>query len=212
MSDKILTAEDVDYLEEMMNIGAGNAASALEQILKVKSDMHMPEIHVVPPQKTFSVIGDPLEPVACVKMNMVGDIQGDLFFIISQEMKTLFSESAVYASHIKRKNGEPSDTSVIVEVANILAGVYLTAIHDFCKLNIYHTTPFIAYDMVQAILDESIARRGVNAKAIIVVANRFSTNMAENQLVRTFLIFIPSADSEKVLLDSIRGARQLCGR
>jgi chemotaxis protein CheC len=211
MSNTTFTEEDRDYLEEMMNICAGNAATSLEQILKVKSEMHMPEIHIVSPPKVFSVIGDPLEPVFCAKMNMIGDIQGEMFFIVPQAIMAFLVETAQYSAHIEKKNGDSPDTSVIEEIGNILAGVYLTAIHDFSNLNIYHTIPIIAHDMIQAVLDEPLARRGVNARDIIIVVSNFTIAPTENSDVRTFLIFIPSAGSEKVLLDSIREARKIFG-
>ena len=212
MSNTTLTEEDFGYLEEMMNIGAGNAATALEQILHKKFEMHMPEIHIVPPRKVFSVMDDPLEPVICVKMNMIGDIRGELFFIVPQVTKTCLAESAESSARIERKKGHSPDTSVIEEIGNILAGVYLTAIHDFCKLNIYHTTPLTAQDMAQAVLDETIARKGVNNRLIIIVINKFTSTLPHKQDISSFLIFIPSTDSEKILLDSIKEARKICGR
>jgi len=212
MRNTTLTEEDIDYLEEMMNIGAGNAATALEQILQNKFEMQIPDIHIASPQKAFSIIGDPLEPVTCVKMGMIGDIQGDLFFIVPQVMKACLTESAESSAHIVTKNGDSPDTSVIEEIGSILAGVYLTAIHDFCKLNIYHTIPFTAQDMVQAVLDESIARRGVAARVIIIVVNKFTSTLPNKKNIASFLIFIPSTDSEKVLLDSVKEARKICGR
>jgi chemotaxis protein CheC len=211
MSDTKLTAEDMDYLEEMMNIGAGNAATALEQILQGKFEMHMPDIHIIPPPKVLSVIGDPSETVTCVKMNMIGDVQGEVFYVVPQASKTYLAQSAESSAGIERKNSDIPYTSVIKEIGNILAGVYFTAIHDFCKLNIYHTIPLIAQDMIQSILDESIARRGVSGSVILLIVNKFSATLLKNKNITSFFICLPDKESEKVLFDSIKEARKLCG-
>ena len=212
MINQILTKEQVDYLEEMMNIGAGNSATALEQLLQTKFEMHMPKIYVVPPQKIFSIIGDPLELISCVKMELIGDVRGEMFFITSEAMQAYITQLAEHSAQIEKKDGGRPDNTVIEEIGNILAGVYLTAIHDFCKLNIYHTIPLTAHDMAQAVLDETIARLGVDSHVLFVIVNAFSSPLQNQLPVKTFLLIIPSGDFEKVLLDSITGAMKICGR
>lgn len=212
MIKKILAKDQIDYLEEMMNIGAGNSATALEQLLQNKFEMHMPKIYVVPPQKIFSLIGDPMELISCVKMNMIGDIRGEMFFIVSEAMQSYITQLAEQSAQIEKMDGAGPDTSVIEEIGNIMAGVYLTAIHDFCKLNIYHTIPLTAHDMAQSVLDETIARMGADSQVLFVILNMFTSTLEKELAVKTFLLMIPSADSEKILLDSIQEAMKVCGR
>jgi chemotaxis protein CheC len=212
MKEEILFEEYKDYLEEMVNIGAGNAAGALEEILKYRFDMVLPLVYLVRPHEAFSVIGSPSEPVVCVKMNMIGDVKGELFFMVPHDQAQHVLELAQSSIDQEQKKGYTPDLSIIVEIGNILAGVYLTAIHDFCKLNIYHTVPVLAADMVQSLLDETIASLGVNAVVFIVIINKFVSNLQNEKAINTFLIMIPSKGSEKVLFDSIREAKKTCGR
>ena len=212
MINQILTKDQLDYLEEMMNIGAGNSATALEQILQKKFEMHMPKIYVVPPQKIISLIGDPLELISCVKMKMLGDIRGEMFFIVPEAMQDYITRLAEHTAQIEKKDGGGPDTSIIEEIGNILAGVYLTAIHDFCKLNIYHTIPLTAHDMAQAVLDETIARMGTDSRVLLVIVNMFTSALQKKSPIQAYIMIIPSADSEKVLLDSIKGAMKIYGR
>lgn len=96
----------------------------------------------------------------------------------------------------------------MAEIGNILAGVYLTAIHDFCKLNIYHSAPRIAIDMIQSLLDESLASLSREVREIIMVINEFSTDEGS---IRTFFLLIPSAKSVRTLVDSIEEVRRAYG-
>ena len=207
MNDKelLLSEEQVDFLTEMMNMGAGNAATALSQMLECEVDVKIPAVYVVPPPKVLSILDDPSLPVTCVRMGMVGDVAGDMFFMVPDEQKTNLIRLMERGTPGPKKKGPDVDLSALAEIGNILAGVYLTAIHDLCKLDIYHTVPTLAMDMIQSLLDESLITLGSQAQTMILVENEF---IVEEKHIRTFLLMIPSAESVKTLVDSIGEARK----
>lgn len=211
MTNNILSPDQIDYLEEMMNIGAGNAATALEQLLKSKFEMCMPAIHAIAPHKAFSVIGDPDQTVTCVKMSMIGDCTGKMFFVVPQKWRKKLEKIAIHSAGLTIKKNDKSGISVVEEIGNILAGVYLTSIHDLCRLNIYHTIPVAATDMAQAVLDETIATMSAKSELLIIIVNKFLA-AEQDETIDTYLIMIPDANSLKTLTDSIREANRLvCG-
>ena len=67
-------------------------------------------------------------------------------------------------------------------------------------MNICHTVPAVATDMVQALLDEAFARLSVRIETAVVIENEFEM---EKKRVRTFLVIIPSIESARTLVDSI---------
>ena len=212
----VLSKEQLDFLREMMNIGAGNAATALGQMLGCEVNVTIPRVHLLPapklPPKTF---GDPSLPVLCVRMAMIGDAFGHMFFVVPNEQKerlTHLVEQAAPGSTLVRNGDLKSadlDLSVLTEVGNILGGVYLTAIHDFCKLNIYHTAPTLAIDMIQSLLDESLATLSHQVQTAVLIENRIYVG-AEG--ITTFLLLVPSAESVNTLVDSIAQARLAYGK
>jgi len=215
MNDKkqLLSTEQADFLTEMMNIGAGNAATALTQVLQCRVDIGIPRVLVIADVQELSILTSPSLPVVCARMGMVGDVSGGLFLIVPEEQKEdliRLAEQAVWGAGQSWRAGLTSQESddlklsVIAEIGNIVAGVYLTAVHDFCKLNIYHTVPTVATDMVQALLDESLVRLSRQVQYIIVVENEF---MVEEKLIRIFLVMIPSVESVNILVNSIGQAR-----
>ena len=212
-SDNVLSKDELDYLTEMMNIGAGNAATALSQIIKTDVDMIIPYVRVDSFSKVLTVLEDPSLPVICAKMNMIGDVSGDIFFIVPHEYKETFEQSMVQAGGIRKeilKSENPDAVSMklsmLAEVGNIVAGVYLTAISDFCKLNIYPTVPETAVDMIQSLLDESIVHASKSLQYVMLIQNIFVVGEVE---FKTYLIFVPSVESINVLLDSITQARKM---
>ena len=86
--EKFLSEEQIDFLTEMMNIGAGNAATALSQMLKCEAEMKIPSVRALQSPKVSFLLEDPSLPVACVRMDMVGDVAGNIFFIVPDEQKT----------------------------------------------------------------------------------------------------------------------------
>ena len=226
MKEAILLEEQLDFLREMMNIGAGNAAAALSKLLKGNVDVRIPLVHVVSPKKVPSIISDPSRPVAGVRTSMVGDVVGDLFFVVPKEQIQVLIGLAERATglwngerpvggtrnsdsgmkRITNKQRDLSgDLSVLVEIGNILAGVYLTAIHDFSKLNIYHTVPRIAIDMIQSLLDESIVTLSREVQAVLMVVNEFITEAGG---ITAYMLLIPHTTSVRTLVASIEEARK----
>lgn len=53
-----MTPLQLDALKEVSNIGTGNAATALSQLLGRKIDMNVPDINIVPFEEVMEEIGD----------------------------------------------------------------------------------------------------------------------------------------------------------
>lgn len=206
-----LSKEQLDFLKEIMNIGVGNAVTALSQILQRPVEVRIPAVYALPPRKIPSLIGDAERPVVCVKMGMVGDVTGEIFFIVREEEKAVLAHLAEKALLGKARKGTV-DISVLEEIGNIMAGVYLTAVHDFCKLNIYHSVPATATDMFQSILDELVVNMGGESESFIVIENEFAI-VIESEIasigkqIKAFLLMIPSVASVKTLVESVKQAR-----
>lgn len=213
--EKRLSEEQLDFLGEMMNVGAGNAATALTKMLQCEVDVRIPRVHALAVPQVPSALNDPSLPVACVRMGMVGEVTGGLFFIVPDDQKIALIRLAERASGLRSakfgvRNSKSAisipnseDLSVLAEIGNILAGVYMTTIHDFCKLNIYHTVPRVAIDMIQSLLDESLATMSREVEKIIMVVNDF---IAAEEHITAFFLIIPSPQSVKTLVDSIEEA------
>src|ERR1700757_2304168 len=64
----LFSEEQLDYLVEILNIGAGNATTALHHLLKCEVNMKMPDVEVMQAHQVPAAIGDPSSPVAGVNM------------------------------------------------------------------------------------------------------------------------------------------------
>lgn len=206
MKDKeLLTGEQLDFLRERINVGAGNAAVAFSQMLQCMVDIKIPEIYFFPASQLPPFLKDPARPFAGVSMNMVGDVKGKLFYLVQDEQKERLIELAERAAPGGSRGGVAVDFSVLEELGNILAGVFLVSIHDFCKLNIYHSVPDLKIDMIQALIDESIAGTVGELPRIIMIESEF---VIKEENINTFFLIIPDRESIHKFADSIEDARK----
>lgn len=206
----LFSEELLDFLIEMLNIGAGNATTALSQLLQCHVDMKQPQVHVLPATKVTTVLDDPAPRFACLRMRLVGDLGGFLFFLVPEEQKVelaLLAERSLLGS--KRESQEPDwVVADLAEIGNILAGVYLTAIHDFCKLNVCHSVPILAVDLLQTLLAEASATLEGEGHTIVLITNEFFIG---KEPFRTFFLIIPARDSISALMASMKEAGKLHG-
>ena len=208
-NNPIITEEQIDFIREVMNVGAGNAATALQQMLQCPVDVIIPKVHVLPAAQVSSIQDNPASLVACVRMGIVGDIGGAMFFIVpeesTKELIHLAEKSLPGPYRLMGRKQEEVGLSAIAEIGNILSGVYLTAVHDFCGLNTYHTTPALAVDMIQPLLDEALIKTSLQIQMAILIENEF---VLEERRFRTLLLIIPSVESIKPLVDSLGQAKK----
>ena len=191
-----LSEDDLQFLAEVMNIGAGNAAAAFSEILQSKVDIRIPEIYVIPFARPLSILGNSASQVLCAKMRMLGDMMGDLMFVVPEDAKVALTRSVEEAAPGSEIDGHDIDVSVLSEVGNILAGVYLTAIRDFCGLKMYHTVPVLVSEEPQLLLDESSVTHGSLHESMLVVENEFV--IGENS-TRAVLVMVPCIPSTELL-------------
>ncbi len=200
--------EEVDFLKEIINIGSGNAAVALQQLLGTKVIMEIPDVRIIKPSELSSFISSLAKPVLGVKMSIVGDIKGDFYFISPDKDKKALMALADKAAPGYGIRKPESDLSLIEEISNIIAGVFTFAVHDFCGLNIFHTVPEARNDLLASLLDESISARARGNTEFIMIENMFYVDSKIEHKINVSLILILALDSIDLLTGSIKKARE----
>lgn len=201
MQELEFSEEQFDYLREMMNISSGNAASALAKLLKTGIDSQVPEIHLCPLVQVASVIGDPRDLVVGVRLRLQGDIMGYLFFMLPGADRRHF---LALAHQAMPGVAAGEDVPMLLEVARVIAGGFLNALRNFCGLNITQAPPYIATDMLQAIMDEAIASVGDQMAKVLLIKNQL---VAVDKCINTFILIVPDRASAEKMVNSIEQAR-----
>lgn len=117
----------MDVLKEVGNIGAGNAATALSQLLNKPIDMAVPKVQLLSFEEITDKVGGAEELVYAVFLRVEGEAPGNLFFILTPEAaSSLLSRIA----GIEVSGGDElseMELSALSEIGNILAGSYLSS-------------------------------------------------------------------------------------
>ncbi len=130
----------LDVLREIGNIGAGNATSAIANMLGMKIDMNVPSIRLMEVSQLGMAVGAEDETIVGIFLEVETDIEGSMMFLLD-------IPSARYLVNKLMMTNEPDDQpfgemelSALKEIGNIIAGSYLSALSSLTNLVI--TRPF----------------------------------------------------------------------
>ena len=190
----------LDVLREIGNIGAGNAMTALAQMLQRKVDMKVPKAALFEFRDLGEVIGGEETIMAGVYMQVEGDIQGSMMFLLEKESsKHLVDQMLGGYGGSNSDEFDEMEMSVLKEIGNIMTGAYLNSLADLTGLKIYPTTPDLAVDMAGAILSVPAIEFGVLGDKILMIQTIFSDDVA----IDGFFILVPNMDSYRKIMESL---------
>lgn len=215
IEEKIPTEEQLDYLTEMLSIGIGNAAAAFAQLIGENVDVAVPEVHVIKIPNLPTVFDDLSLPVTCMRLGIVGHANGNLFFLVPEEHTatltelanhTMFEMYIEYKRYNEYKSDEEWSASLLADLANVVSGVFLAAINEFCKLKMFHTVPVASKKTLGSVLED--ISRLPNGGVTVLIKTVFTVS---NHRIVTYYLIVPYAKSLDALLNSIKAAKKNLG-
>jgi len=184
----------------MGNIGAGNAATALSQLLGKDVSLSVPEVVMVPADKMIDRIAIKNQIVAAVYLKIFGDVTGRALMIFPQDKVFLIIDLLMRRSLGTTKEFGENEQSALREIGNILISSYMNAIAKLMGLNSVPSVPALAVDMVEAIfqtVSAEIAETGSEALLI-------ETDMVEETTkIQTTVFLIPDEESMRKILKAL---------
>jgi chemotaxis protein CheC len=199
----LFTENQLGLLEEALNIGAGNAVTALSQILQCDADMSFPVLKGILASRAAEIYQSTGIDIIGVEMNIVGELQGALLVVIPENDEHKLTNLIRQAKEEQRGEGI-ADSSIITETSNIMAGAFLTSIHDFCGLNVFHTVP-VAEKRGASYLSGMLGKYADDPNgAVLVITNEFTVNKSN---IKAFLLVILSQASTSKLIEAIERIR-----
>ncbi len=190
----------LSVISEIGNVGAGNAATALSDILADRVMMSVPELRVIDVTNMTTILGGPESEVVGILVNMTDDVEGMLLFLLNKDfigmlIKVLLDKDIKDFDEISEM-----DMSAIKEIGNILAGAYVNAIATMTNLNIWLSPPQVAVDMVGAILSYPAAQFGMMGDKLLFIEEDF---MSGDETIKSHLLIMPDMKSLRKILSSL---------
>ncbi len=141
----------LDVLKEIGNIGAGNATTAISNMLNLKIDMSVPQVELLPVEQITTAIGAEEEVIVGILLGVELDIDGSMMFLMDMTSAHHLVNRLMMRDYDYMEDFDEMDLSAIKEVGNIIASSYLSALSGLTNLTISPTVPFVAIDMAAAI-------------------------------------------------------------
>ena len=203
MSD--LTLEQVtenyfDVLKEIGNIGAGNAMTALSQMLGTKVDMHVPQVQLLDFGEVGEVMGGEEQIMVGVFLGVEGDITGSMLFLVEQKSaKHLIDKVMMGMGNPEVGEFTEMELSAMQEIGNIITGAYLNSLSTLTNLCIYPSPPALTVDMAGAILSVPAVEFGIYGDKILMIQSQFFDEVE----IDGYFILVPDIDSYQKILGAL---------
>ncbi|SHJ68857.1 chemotaxis protein CheC [Hathewaya proteolytica DSM 3090] len=194
MSYKDYSSMQLDALKEVGNIGVGNSATALSQLLNKKVDITVPNVNIVPFDE-FYKNGLAEKIVIGVLVRVLGDCPGNILFVFEEE-SALNIVRNLMGDHITEMNDMAM--SALCEVGNIISSSYMNSISKFTNLAMMSSVPAINCDMLGAMLTTVFMESGQYDEYVLDIETSFIQEGNNKTTGNFYFIPIPGA-LEKIL-------------
>lgn len=193
---------EFDVLREIGNIGAGNATTALSQLVNSKIDMKVPKVELLEFKELSDIVGGAESLVVGILLTIEGDIDGMMMFIVDKlsahHIVDLLMSRGV--QHLELRDFSEMDLSALQEVGNIITGAYLSSLSQLTNMKITSSVPYMSIDMAGAILSVPAIEFGKVADKALLIQSQFGE---EEKEVNGYFILIPSVDSYEKIMSSL---------
>ena len=190
----------LDIVKEMGSIGGGNAATALSSMLNARVSMALPRAEILEFNDALARLGDPEIVIAGVLVELTGEIQGIMLFIIPEE----FSDEVLFRMLGKTRTAllelDEIESSVLTEIGNIVISSYITALSSLAGVEVELSVPQLAVNMLGGIMSLPMAMMGQQSDRIMMVTGEFNI---DDKALNSGMLLLPNVESLNILMKKL---------
>ena len=194
---KSVSAQYMDVLKEIGNIGAGNATTALASMLQCRIDMAVPEVKLIEVDELAESLGGKERVMTAIFLEVEGDITGDIIFLLEKGSAS-FLVSKLMGMEVNAESFSEMDLSCIKEISNIIAGSYLNSLSTLTNLKIYPSVPHLQMDMVDSLLHSPMSGAKDNDQILFI-----QTEFTDDIQLGGYFVMIPDTESYGKILGAL---------
>lgn len=194
-----VTQEYFDILKEIGNIGAGNATTALAQLLGTKVDMKVPQVRLLDFQDVGAVMGGEEQIMAGIYLLVEGDITGSIMFLLKEQGAHDLVHKLMGTAEAGQGSFDEIELSALKEIGNIITGAYLNSLSTLTNMKIYPSVPDLSIDMAGAILSVPAIEFGAIGDHILLIQSQFT----DDRELDGYFILVPDVESYDKILNAL---------
>ena len=189
-----------DVLKEIGNIGAGNATTALSEMINGKVDMSVPKVELLEFKDLSDMVGGAENIVVGILITLEGEINGMMMFIMERNSAYHLVNILMGKSYDRFVEFTEMELSALQEIGNIIAGAYLSSLSTLTNIRIDASIPYMSIDMAGAILSVPAIEFGKVGDKALIIETQFCKDDAD---LNGYFILIPTLETYDVILTSL---------
>ena len=193
-----MSDEYFDVLKELGNIGAGNATTALSQMMQCKVDMSVPQVRLMEFKELGKIMGGEEIIMAGIYLGIEGDIAGSIMFLLEKQAARHLVDKLMGMS-MEGEEVSEMEFSALKEVGNIITAAYLNSLSSLTGLRIQPSVPDLTVDMAGAILSVPAIEFGTLGDKMLLIQTQFFDEM----VLDGYFILVPNLDSYGKILSAL---------
>ena len=197
-----LSTIQYDVLKELGNIGAGNATTALAQLINKKVQIGVPQVRLLEFNEISSVTGSEENVMAGILIMLSGEINGMMMFLMYPEVARSMI-NVLMCDNSDSTDFNDIEISAVMEVGNIIAGAYLRSLSELTGLTIDVSVPMLQIDMAGAILSVPAIEFSKIGDKVLLIETEFDDENDKKDTITGYYILVPELDSYEKILESL---------
>ncbi|MDN6626356.1 MAG: chemotaxis protein CheC, partial [Pisciglobus halotolerans] len=153
---KPYNALELDALKEIVNIGGGNAATSISQLIEKPVHMTVPVIEALSYDEVFAHIMAEDTVVKAILTRILGDANGVFLFVGRQEDLTGVAKMMLPTEEVS----EELIDSALKELVNIVVNAFLNAVTKLLDLELMSSVPLLTEDLFGSIVSSVYLEQG----------------------------------------------------
>ncbi len=183
----------LDVLREIGNIGAGNAATSLSNMIGKSVNIEVPSVKIVDLSELYQVLEQPEEITAATVVGIKGDAPGKMLMLFSSTSAKKLISFLIGQEPEDLTDLDEMGQSVLKEIGNIMCSSYIIALSNFTSLFLESEVPLLVVDMLGAIVAETSIQSAEEYDDVIIIENVLS--IPEEGNIKGFIMLFPEDKS-----------------
>ncbi len=188
MSMEIINSDQRDALQEIANIGMGQAGASIAQVLGTFVELSVPQIRAVDaaeiPATLAALAGDGV--ASAVRQAFLGELRGEAIVIFAEHSASDLADLLSYGDALDA----PASRELLLDISNVLVGACLGGIAELLRAEIGFSAPSLLADQVAT--SKLLQADAIAARCALLVEVRFGL---EKRVFRCHLVMLMPEDA-----------------
>ncbi len=192
MNVEIISDDQRDALQEIVNIGMGQAGASIARVLGEFVELSVPQISAVDadaiPVTLATLAGSGV--ASAVRQAFLGELRGEAIVIFTEHSASDLAELLSYGNEVDG----PASRELLLDISNVLVGACLGGIAELLHAEIGFSAPSLLADQVAP--GELVQAETIAARCALLVEVRFGL---EKRVFRSQLVMLMPEDAVAAL-------------